>query len=198
MERLAQGAESVIYADRETVVKDRVPKGYRIRAIDDRLRKGRTRREAKVIGKVHALGFGPKLISADGTSMRIRMERLGGDLMKTALDRLDTRERRAACRGIGKRIRILHDNDIIHGDLTTSNMKLIDGKAFFIDFGLSFFSKKVEDKAVDLHLLRQALESKHYTHWEDSFKEVLMGYADPVVRKHLEKVEARGRNKAKY
>jgi tRNA A-37 threonylcarbamoyl transferase component Bud32 len=31
-----------------------------------------------------------------------------------------------------------------------------------IDFGLSFVSDKVEDKAVDLHLFSEAVESKHF------------------------------------
>ena len=44
---------------------------------------------------------------------------------------------------------------------------LKNGKVYFIDFGLGFFSNKTEDKAVDLHLLKQALESKHYQIFEN-------------------------------
>ena len=103
---------------------------------------------------------------------------------------------------IGKKIGILHSNDIIHGDLTTSNM-ILEKEIKFIDFGLSFFSNKVEDKAVDLHLLRQALESKHHDIWEKCFEAALKGYkqgypAYKEVISRLEKVEARGRNKAKF
>ena len=47
---------------------------------------------------------------------------------------------------------------------------------FFIDFGLSAVSTKIEDKAVDLHLLKQALESKHYTIWEKCYKAALDEY----------------------
>ena len=35
-------------------------------------------------------------------------------------------------------------------------------KVFIIDFGLGFISPKIEDKAVDLHLIKQALEAKHF------------------------------------
>jgi Kae1-associated kinase Bud32 len=90
---------------------------------------------------------------------------------------------------------------IIHGDLTTSNM-ILNSEVFFIDFGLSFFSEKVEDKAVDLHLLRQALESKHYKVWEECFTAVRQGYEGTandaeLVLKRLEVVESRGRYKRK-
>ena len=104
---------------------------------------------------------------------------------------------------IGKNIAKLHDADIIHGDLTTSNM-ILSGKevVYFIDFGLGFISKKIEDKAVDLHLLKQALEAKHFTHWETLFKEVINGYSSSkdskLVLKQLEKVEKRGRYKEQY
>ncbi|MCX6749275.1 MAG: hypothetical protein NTW17_00835 [Candidatus Pacearchaeota archaeon] len=75
-------------------------------------------------------------------------------------------------------------------------------KIFFIDFGLGFISPKIEDKAVDLHLLKQALEAKHFTHWYELFNEVLKGYSfsknSKQVLKQLKKVEARGRYKEAY
>jgi len=103
---------------------------------------------------------------------------------------------------LGKKIGILHSNNIIHGDLTTSNM-ILDNEIKFIDFGLSFFSTKEEDKAVDLHLLRQALESKHHDIWEKCFEAALKGYKKSypehsIVLNRLQKVEARGRNKHKF
>ena len=90
---------------------------------------------------------------------------------------------------------------IIHGDLTTSNM-ILEKEIKFIDFGLSFFSTKDEDKAVDLHLFRQALESRHHTMWEKCFEAALKGYRlgnvdYSSVLTRLEKVESRGRNKLK-
>ena len=81
-------------------------------------------------------------------------------------------------------------------------MILKDEDIYFIDFGLGFISRKVEDKAVDLHLLKQALEAKHFKHWKILFDDVLNGYgiskdAERVL-KQLEKVEKRGRYKEKY
>ncbi|MAG50631.1 Kae1-associated kinase Bud32, partial [archaeon] len=105
------------------------------------------------------------------------------------------------CEKIGKNISILHDNDIVHGDLTTSNMILKKDKVYFIDFGLGFISDKTEDKAVDLHLLKKALMTKHYRIFEKSFENVLKGYKEnkdfKEVLNRLEKVESRGRYKRK-
>ena len=95
----------------------------------------------------------------------------------------------------------MHETHVVHGDLTTSNMILKKGKVYFIDFGLSFQNGKYEDKAVDLHLLRQALEAKHFTHWEDLFKSVEEGYlsVDKIegkkVLERFKAVEKRGRYK---
>ncbi len=105
---------------------------------------------------------------------------------------------------MGKKIALLHFNNIVHGDLTTSNMIKHEetGELNFIDFGLSFFSDKVEDKAVDLFLLDRALESKHYKIYPEVFERIIESYresyadADRVLAR-FEKVKGRGRNKGK-
>ncbi|KAI5998334.1 hypothetical protein F5J12DRAFT_784919 [Pisolithus orientalis] len=53
---------------------------------------------------------------------------------------------------IGVEIAKMHITDIIHGDLTTSNMMLCRGEKdlVLIDFGLAYYSLLVEDKVVDL------------------------------------------------
>lgn len=81
-------------------------------------------------------------------------------------------------------------------------LKNDDLKIFFIDFGLGFHSNKIEDKAVDLHLLRQALEAKHFKNWRALFNSVLQGYKKSKdykkVLEQFKKVEARGRYKDNY
>lgn len=207
---IAQGAEAKLFLDGNTIIKDRIKKDYRIKEIDDRLRKSRTRREAKILDKLSALNFpGPKLIDCDKTEI-IVMEKINGEMIRDILEKKDYIE---LSKEIGKKIAILHNNQIIHGDLTTSNMILESQKSkisgiskkneiFFIDFGLSFFSHKVEDKAVDLHLLKQALESTHYTIWEKCFNAAIKAYEKESkegkeVLKRLEQVETRGRYKRK-
>jgi TP53 regulating kinase-like protein len=64
---------------------------------------------------------------------------------------------------IGEAIGKMHNVDVIHGDLTTSNimMRQESGSPVIIDFGLSYVSQLVEDKAVDLYVLERALISTH-------------------------------------
>ena len=196
MEVIQQGAEAVIYLDGNKVIKERVSKGYRIKQIDDKLRKTRTRQEAKLLEKA---GNAPKVFDVSDKTMKIEMEYIKGRLVKDILDGMKKDERHELCKEIGKKIADLHKSDIIHGDLTTSNMILNEKGVFFIDFGLGFISKKEEDKAVDLHLLKHALESKHYEHFEESFNKVLEGYQSydmaKEVLERLQKVMKRGRYK---
>jgi TP53 regulating kinase-like protein len=193
------GAEATISLDDNVIIKDRVEKSYRLKEIDEKLRKFRTRREAKVLDKLQEINFpAPKLFNMCDTAMQIRMEMINGNKIRDIL----YQDPIAMSEEIGRKIGILHQNDIIHGDLTTSNM-IMANEIKFIDFGLSLFSTKEEDKAVDIHLLRQALESKHYDIWEKCFESVLKGYKETypgseAVLKRFEQVEARGRNKAKF
>lgn len=197
MQILKRGAEAILYKEDGDIVKERIRKGYRIPAIDNRLRKERTRSEAKILEKV---SFAPKLIDANEKNMTIKMEFLKGEVIKDIFDRNAKSEMLKISRKIGERVAELHDQHIIHGDLTTSNMILKNKAVYFIDFGLSYISTKEEDKATDIHLLRQALESKHWKHYSECYKEVLKGYGKSQAFKEviarLKKVEARGRYKS--
>jgi len=128
------------------------------------------------------------------------MEFISGDRLSDCLDNLENWK--DVCFKIGESIAKLHDSDVIHGDLTTSNMILTGRGIYFIDFGLGFVSSRVEDKAVDLHLIKQALEAKHYSKFEEFFKEILHGYSGSKdferVVGQLRKVESRGRYKGQY
>ena len=64
--------------------------------------------------------------------------------------------------------------------------------------GLGFHSRKLEDKAVDIHVLKEALESKHFKNWEKLFDAFVKGYKNPNVLEQLKKVESRGRYKERY
>ncbi len=195
---IAQGAEAKLFLEKEGILKNRFRKSYRIKEIDDKLRGFRTRREAKILQKLEAINFpAPKLIKNDEKENLI-IEKIEGKLIKDILGKSDYT---GLCREIGRKVAILHNNTIIHGDLTTSNMILSD-EIYFIDFGLSFFSEKAEDRAVDLHLLKEGLESKHYKIWEDCFKAVLEAYKKEAKNSHqtlkrLEAVEKRGRYRAR-
>jgi Kae1-associated kinase Bud32 len=200
---LGAGAEATVYLDDssngtgKTVDKERSKKNYRHEDIDSTLRKTRTRKESKVLKDLQPYGFVPKLLVQKDSN--IVMEYIEGIQLKKLLDK-----KPELASLIGKNLTIMHDLNIIHGDLTTSNMILTGSgksqKLFFIDFGLSFNSSKIEDKAVDIHLFKQALESKHFRVCDKAYKAFLKGY-NPKQKKEiferLETVEQRGRYKEK-
>lgn len=90
-------------------------------------------------------------------------------------------EQQAIMDEIGRQIAKMHCVDVIHGDLTTSNMMLRrngdEHEVVLIDFGLATVSSFWEDKAVDLYVLERAFASTHPT---DSplFTRILNSYAE--------------------
>lgn len=192
MKEIARGAEAVIYEDGNSIVKERLKKSYRLAELDEELRKQRTRREANLLNKAPIPH--PKLLSCDGKS-KIVMEKIKGEKLRDLLD-----ENPGLARKVGELVAKMHNKNIIHGDLTTSNMILRpDGEMVFIDFGLSFHSDKVEDKAVDIHLFKQALDSKHFKVYDEALREFMKGYEKvnkhEAIMQRLKAVELRGRYK---
>lgn len=105
---------------------------------------------------------------------------------------------------IGTIIASMHNVQVIHGDLTTSNMLLRKtdnieiADLVLIDFGLSSISSLAEDKGVDLYVLERAFLSTH-PNTETAFQVVLdtyktfKGSAEPL--KKLDEVRLRGRKR---
>lgn len=107
---------------------------------------------------------------------------------------------------LGEILARMHDEDVIHGDLTTSNMLLRhshengDSDLVLIDFGLSYTSALPEDKGVDLYVLEKAFLSTH-PNTEAVFKKLLKSYKasakeSSAVIKKLEEVRLRGRKRS--
>lgn len=199
---IAQGAEAIILLNKDTITKKRIPKGYRIKELDEKIRKLRTRSETKLLEKASKIIPVPTLMTWDEKTKEISMEFIDGEKLSEKLNKFQLKKQKEICKKIGENISKLHDSDIIHGDLTTSNMILKNDKVFFIDFGLGFISRKIEDKAVDLHLLKEALKAKHFEHWQELFKEIIGSYNlsknSKKILLQFEKVEKRGRYKEKY
>ena len=199
MQLISQGAEAKIFKEQNTVIKDRFRKAYRHKQLDAQLRTSRTRHEAKILQKLEQIKFpAPRIKNADEKKRILKIEFIEGTLVKDIIEK-----KTAITKQIGENIACLHQHNIIHGDLTTSNMILKENKVYFIDFGLSFTSLKPEDKAVDLHLLDRALESKHYRIYPKAFNHIISQYKKhykdaPKVLARFEDVKRRGRNKVKY
>jgi len=198
---IQQGAEAKIFLDKKDnlIIKDRISKSYRHPELDKTIRKRRTKAEAKLLQKACEIINSPKPLTTIEEFDKIKMPFINGKKLSEHLDNFALKKQKEICKQMGESIAKLHGKDIIHGDLTTSNMILKKDEVFFIDFGLGFISHKIEDKAVDLHLLRQALEAKHFKNWQVLFKKVLEGYGhykeNEKVLEQLKKVEKRGRYK---
>ena len=226
MELIAEGAEARIYSTQvrglACVLKDRIKKGYRLPQIDERLRRLRTRHEASLLARAARAGVHvPKVVEAGAAhidkkkqSFTLCIEEISGPKVRDYLLKYeaDANKVLAICKLVGRQIAKLHAADITHGALTTSNMRFNGDRVYLIDFGLGQVSKRLEDKAVDLHLLKECLKSKHYPVWRTAWDSFRAGYfssgadaaADPSaedvnlftsVFEQLKIVEARGRYK---
>jgi len=179
-----RGAEAVVtrshFLGRDTVVKDRIPKKYRAKELDERLRKSRTRVEARLLHRAKKADVKcPVVMKVDDFS--ITMTFIDGKRPG-----MNLRESKEA----GKILARLHSSGIIHGDYTPANLLEKSGEMFIIDFGLGFFSEYIEDKAVDVYTMLRALDNK-------GKKEFLKGYktykkSNSVFRR-LEDIEKRVR-----
>ena len=135
--------------------------------------------------------LGPRLANdIDMKEMSITMEYIDGEKIKDIIESNPNLGEE-----IGKAVRALHEENMIHGDLTTSNLILKDNKIYFIDFGLAIHSDKTEDKAVDLQVFRDVIQSTHHKEFGTIWSSFLKGYADPKVLKKLEEVDKRARYK---
>ncbi len=189
---IANGAEARIYThklfDKTVVTKQRIEKEYRDKLLDNKIIKQRTKSEAILLKKVKDIGLFSPSIYFVGKD-KIVMEYL-----------VNTNEHDKYLQEIGKNIAVLHNNNIIHGDLNLINIITTKGsdqqtKIYFIDFGLGFMSNKIEDKATDLLVLKKTLLSLKST--EKLWKDMLLGYEKETSNKEIinkiKEIESRGR-----
>lgn len=148
------------------------------------------------------------------------MEWISGRSIREVLDAMIAEGRKEEVNDLMKKmgqvVAKLHQNDIVHGDLTTSNvmvrgerksgllagatMEKVDAEVVLIDLGLGMMSTQEEDKAVDLYVLERAFLSTH-PQAEDLFQDVLTAYEGSfkgakAVMKRLADVRMRGRKRS--
>jgi Kae1-associated kinase Bud32 len=199
MSDIKRGAEAVITINDDTVLKERVKKGYREGHLDKSLRRGRTKREAKLMALAKRAGVPtPYIRDIDASGSTIEMSHVRGEKLKDVLNDMQPQRQTEVSRIIGEQIGRLHSHHIIHGDLTTSNMIVSDKRVYFIDFGLGEINESIEAKGVDLLLFKKALHSAHWKVAEACFKAAVETYtkkygkADKVLER-LRVIERRGR-----
>jgi TP53 regulating kinase-like protein len=204
-----QGAEARVsfttFLSRPAVHKERFSKQYRHATLDKKLTRSRVAQEARALLRCMKLGIRvPCPYFVDTDAGVLIMERIHGLTLKQFIWQGAARdELEGVLAAVGVALATIHTNDLIHGDLTTSNLMLeADRRLVLIDFGLSFNSTLPEDKAVDLYVLERAFLSTHPgSDWMVDL--ILARYAsaspklDAVIRK-LQQVRLRGRKKLAF
>jgi len=184
MRLLYKGAESNIYLtkwyNKKAISKIRIPKIYRQRMLDDDLRKRRTISESRMITLAKEFGLRtPYIYFVDPLRAEIVMEFISGIRASNVLTS-------SICFDIGKFVSTLHLFNIIHGDVTPSNF-IVNRKITMIDMGLSFYSTRKEDKAMDIRLFKEILNSAYHSSYFEFFETFLDGYRS-INTKELEKI----------
>ena len=187
VELLFKGAESNIYLtkwyNKKAISKIRIPKKYRHRVLDDDLRRRRTISESKMITLAKEFGLRtPYIYFVDPFRAEIIMEYISGTRASKVLTS-------SICNEIGRFVSTLHLFNIIHGDLTPANF-IVNRKITMIDMGLSFHSTRREDKAMDIRLFKEILNSTYQRYYTEFFGDFLDGYKS-VNSKELEKIMQR-------
>ncbi|KAI8917169.1 kinase-like domain-containing protein [Powellomyces hirtus] len=210
---IKQGAEARVYKmpfapGRPAIVKERFKKSYRHPILDEKLTTRRVIQEARCLHRMRRAGVDtPTVYLVDVKASTIYMEYVDGtsvrDFISSQGQLVEDIEIKLA-QSIGKSLGIMHDLDIVHGDLTTSNMMIRteSQSVVMIDFGLSAVSSMVEDKAVDLYVLERALISTH-PDTDRLFQTILKHYGrsskgGKIVLKKLEEVRRRGRKRTAF
>ncbi len=198
MQLIRQGAEAKLFRaefqGNPALLKARVPKGYRNRQLGEILRSTRTTGEANLLRKARGLGIKtPLLYSVDREKKEILMQFIDGPRLKDVLEKRNL----GLCRKVGQDIALMHGNNLIHGDLTTSNILVKGKELYFIDFGLGKSSGKDEDKAVDLLVFRKTFEATHVDLMPGGWELILEGYLAKAgskrVLQQMKRVEERVR-----
>ncbi|MEM3555795.1 MAG: KEOPS complex kinase/ATPase Bud32 [Candidatus Micrarchaeia archaeon] len=188
---LARGAEAELYVEkflsRRVVAKRRVEKKYRIKEMDVRLRKSRTRGEAYLLHAAKEVGVNCPVVF-EVKEFEIKLELIDGVLLREFIEK--KKKVGEVLREVGRGLAKLHSAGIVHGDFTTANV-MVGKRVVFIDFGLGGFTDNLEEKAVDVLLMKRSLGD------EKRYKCFLMGYREYAefekVLEKLEEIERRGR-----
>ena len=201
MKLLHKGAEGDLYLTKrdkqKAILKIRMKKDYRNNTLDNQIRRQRTIRESQIISEVKSFGVHtPLIFFVDIKNCSILMQFIPGKLVHE----LSKSEFVKCCKKIGNTVGLLHKNGIMHGDLTTSNFILYKNDIFVIDFGLAHRTKKPDDHAIDLRVLKEILNSAHTSVMEKAWKNFLVGYKNKVGVSRFNKIirlvsviESRGR-----
>ncbi|MCI4363185.1 MAG: Kae1-associated serine/threonine protein kinase [Thermoplasmata archaeon] len=168
---VARGAEAALtrveWLGLAALRKDRDSKAYRPKPLDDRLRKERTRNEARLLREARGLGVRtPIVYDIDLPRHRLVLEELPGPTLKELVqaDGADLAELGAPVRSFGEALGRLHAGGMSHGDLTSSNVLYpagASGAPAFVDLSMGARPASLEERGIDLHLVEEDLAGLH-------------------------------------
>ena len=191
-----RGAEAIVETvewNGQTVVsKIRNKRGYRHPSLEKRLVVERLRGESRIMERLLSQGIPvPAIFSVNTSDNSIFMEFIEGETLERALRGKDFQEHLIQTAQLLSQI---HSLNVIHGDPTTSNF-LVNDKIYAIDFGLSSISDDNEDRASDLRVFLESLDSHHSEiNGRDIFLEAYSDWnTSKGVLEALKVLELRGR-----
>ncbi|AHG00356.1 serine/threonine-protein kinase [Halostagnicola larsenii XH-48] len=189
-----RGAEALVALEPDRgplgrVTKNRRSKSYRHPELDERLRRERTRIEARLTNLARREGVPtPVLTEIDAREATLEFEYVGeSDLRESlSLERV---------RAVGRHLAKLHRAGFVHGDPTTRNVRVAPDRTFLIDFGLGYHTDHVEDYAMDVHVFDQSLvgTANEPEPLRAALREGYRSEGEERVLERLEDVEGRGR-----
>ena len=191
-----RGAEAIVETiewNGQTVIsKIRNKRGYRHPTLEKRLVVERLRSESRIMERLLSQGVPvPAIFSVNTSDNSIFMELIEGQTLERALRGKNFKKYLIQT---GQLLSQIHSLNVIHGDPTTSNF-LVNDKIYAIDFGLSSMSDDDEDRASDLRVFLESLDSHHS---EINGREIFLDAysekeASKSVLESLKVLELRGR-----
>ncbi len=181
---IGKGAEAVIYEGeflgKKVIIKKRIEKAFRIKEIDEKIRRIRTLVEARMLHRAKKAGVPcPYVFLIDGDVLALSF--ISGQRAEPSQD---------LAKWMAKMLVKLHNSHIIHNDFTPANVVEQNGERYVIDFGLSFYSEKLEDKAMDLLVLKRSFPIHLQNMILNEYKKA--GGKDKIV-KRVREIELRAR-----
>jgi Kae1-associated kinase Bud32 len=190
MKLVGEGAEASIYEAKflgeKVLLKKRIKKEYRAKELDERIRRERTKKEAKILSSLFLAGVNcPELRFCDLSEFSIFFTKVNGRLARNSMLKKSFFEK------AGVQLALIHNTGVTHGDFTTSNLIISKNKVYVIDFGLSNFSKLIEEQATDLLLFRKSVSEKNFKTFASAYSKAKKN-ASKVIEK-MNEIEKRGR-----
>jgi N6-L-threonylcarbamoyladenine synthase/protein kinase Bud32 len=190
-----KGAEATVSFEGNRVVKERLPRSYRHPTLDKRLRRERTREEARLTSEARRAGVPtPVIRDIDTQETTIVFQHVGDCDLREALTESNVR-------AVAESLAAIHDAGFVHGDPTTRNVRVTrdasgdSSHVFLIDFGLGYYTQHPEDHAMDLHVFEQSLDgtSDDADELRAAAEDAYQAVGDSAVLDRLRDIEGRGR-----